>query len=139
MTLGKLRTRIEEKIEGANEDLAKFAADVTGQNPVHAMNWSRSAFGDAADIHVFSVLLRYVEALETRTDDAWTVTDAITEIDHIALQEMSAGCRASSTSATANLMERCIGEAWTRAWPIPPSHGFSHNMRRLFVSLADEG
>ena len=133
MTIEKIRERITKKLSEARSTLEAFADDVTGINPVHAMTWSRRAFTAAADVHVFSMLERYVDIIEKR--DGFTVSDAIRELDETSFHEMATGCRAASSSATSNLMERALGQAWSEIWPVPPGRGMFGSARRWFVQL----
>ena len=128
----RIRNEVESGIKHAKKRIEEFKSNLD-TNAVQAFNWSEDAMGAAAEIEVFTLIGKYIDAHEQRP--AFTLDALITELDDRVSHAVRHGLIASSTSGPSNMMERKLGIAWTNIW-----HGNwpSRGMRRQVEKLVEE-
>jgi len=100
----ELQDVLNRKLHRANQRLAEFALRLR-ENPAHALEWSREAFEDAANIHIAKCVLKWIGAGKT-----------IDQIKEQTLRLILDGSEfpPSSTSQPSNLMHTQITATWSK-------------------------
>ena len=141
-TIKALRNLIRS-VPGESKALKKLSEGLVGENPVYALKWAGDALRAAAKHSVYALINLHLDAVEeaAKNGEDYSFRKAVGELDAIALQEIYAGARAGSASAStskmSNLMEAEIAMAWVDVWN-PTDRYAPYSVRPRFLSAAEE-